>query len=294
MDAQTLIQEIYYAYRGKGASKVPVWGTEKSNTALAIANRKKNEWARDPKQKWSSNFKSDITAVAQPGTVATSGTTALVGTSTYFTDYAVGDTITVSGETARTIATITDNTHLTVTLAFSNTASTKTFTRRPIIAAGVQEYALHRSFFMPSDSAVVRLSSQDVPFTFMTPEKRTGGDVYIYGRFPKYLTFYTDIATGNQLIGGQLLVPGYYIPSDLANATDLVPIDDPNWLVYATAAELARNDPAKEDEFPNLLGMANQLYKQMVDANRDTGYLQGSLTMPTSVPQIGSYDDWSW
>lgn len=294
MDAGTLIQEVYYAYRGKGASKVPVWGTEKSNTALAIANRKKNEWARDPKQKWSSNFKSDITAATQIGTVDTAGTTALVGTNTYFTDFAVGDTITVSGETARTIATITDDTNLTVTAAFSNTASGKTFTRRPIIAAGVQEYALHRNFFMPSNSALVRLSSQDVPFTFMTPEKRADGDVYISGLFPKMLTFYTDIETGSQLVGGQLLVSGYYIPDDLAASTDLVPVDDPNWLVYATAAELARNDPAKEDEFPNLLGMANQLYKQMVDANRDAGYLQGSLTMPTSVPQVNVDDNWSW
>jgi hypothetical protein len=57
------------------------------------------------------------------GTVQTAGTTALVGTTTNFLSFTVGETITVSGETVRTIATITDDTHLTVTSAFSTTAS---------------------------------------------------------------------------------------------------------------------------------------------------------------------------
>jgi len=62
-----------------------------------------------------------------PGTVQTAGTTALVGTGTNFlTALSVGDIITVQGETARTIATITDNTHLTVSVAFSTSGSGKT------------------------------------------------------------------------------------------------------------------------------------------------------------------------
>ena len=63
------------------------------------------------------------------GTATTNGTTALVGTGTQFTNtFKVGDTITVSGETVRTIATITDNTHLTSTVAFSTSASALTYT----------------------------------------------------------------------------------------------------------------------------------------------------------------------
>jgi len=292
MDAQTLITEIYYAYRGKGATRVPPWGSEKSNTALAIANRKKNEWARDPKQRWASNFRSDITAVDQPGNVATSGTT-LTGTGTYFTDFAVGDKITVSGETVRTIQSITSDTLLDVTVAFSNVANGKTFKRRPIIALGVQEYALHRNFFVPSDSAIVRTSIQDIEVKFISPDQRGLNRVYISGRDPKMLTFYSDIESGSQGIGGELLVAGYYIPSDLVAATDLVSVDDPNWLVYATASELARNDPAKEDEFPNLIGMANQLYRSMVDANNYIGFQQGNSTVPTNIPQINPFNDWS-
>ena len=289
-----LITDIYYAYRGKGASKVPVFGSEKSNTALAIANRKKNEWARDSNQTWVSMFKSDITAVDQPGTVATTATTALVGTGTYFTDFAVGDTITVSGETVRTIAAITDDTNLTVTAAFSNTASGKTFKRRPIIATGVQEYALHRSFFIPSDTATVTTTIQDIVLNFSKPQERTFSDLYISGRAPKMLTFYNDIESGSQLVGGELKVPGYYTPDDMVLATDEVPVDDPTWLVYATAAELARNDAAKDDQFANLVGMANDLYRKMIDANNAIGFLQGGRIV-NNMPIIGSTfdDDWS-
>ena len=289
-----LITDIYYAYRGKGASKVPTVGSEKYNTALAIANRKKNEWARDSNQTWVSMFRSDLTAVDQPGTVATTATTALVGTGTYFTDFAVGDTITVSGETVRTIATITDDTNLTVTAAFSNTASGKTFKRRPIIAAGVQEYALHRNFFVPSDTATVTTSIQDMTLGFAKPQERVYTDLYISGRSPKMLTFYNDIESGSQLVGGTLKVPGYYLPDDMVNATDEVPVDDPTWLVYATAAELARNDAAKDDQFANLVGMANELYRKMIDANNAIGFLQGGRVV-NNMPVIGSTfdDDWS-
>jgi len=58
------------------------------------------------------------------GTVTTDGTSTLVGLGTSFTtDFNVGDYIYVTGETVRTIATISDNTTLTTTLAFTTTAS---------------------------------------------------------------------------------------------------------------------------------------------------------------------------
>jgi len=72
--------------------------------------------------------------VTQPsagvGTVATNGTTTLTGTNTVFQNmFRVGDTITVSGETARTISAIASNTSLTVTSAFSTTASGLSYTK---------------------------------------------------------------------------------------------------------------------------------------------------------------------
>lgn len=65
-----------------------------------------------------------IQSATGTGLVATAGTTTLTGTGTQFTkSFIVGDTITVSGETVRTIQSITSDTVLDVTVAFSTTAS---------------------------------------------------------------------------------------------------------------------------------------------------------------------------
>jgi hypothetical protein len=278
-----LIQEVYTAYRGKGASKTPIAGSEKYATALAIANRKQGEWATDTNQVWVSNFRSDLTPLNQPGTVATTGTTALTGTGTFFTDFAVGDQINVSGETVRTIATITSDTALTVTPAFTNTASGLTFTRTPIVSA-TKEYSVHRNFIVPSDTITVTTATQDLTYNFTSPQNRTQSDVYLYGRNPKKLAFYNAIET--QAIGGTLRVPGYYKPDSMVNATDIVAVDDPYWLVYITAAELSRNDPAKEDQFANLVAMANERYMKMIDANIAQGAPQ-AMIVPTDAPILG-------
>lgn len=293
MNTGQLINAIYTAYRGKAQSRTPAFGSDKANIALDIINRKKNEWAMDSNQAWVSNFRSDLTAENQTGTASTSATTALTGTGTYFTDFAVGDTLTVSGETVRTIATITSDTALTVTVAFSNTASAKTFKHRSIIKTGVQEYSVHRNFYVPSDTVTVTTSTQDVTYGYIKPEARITGDVYISGRFPKKLTFYNDIIATSQIVGGTLKVPGYYIPDDMVLSTDLVPVDDPTWLIYAVASELARNDPAKDSDFANLAGMANEIYRKMINANMQIGFLQGNR-IPNNIPQISPFtDDWS-
>jgi hypothetical protein len=63
------------------------------------------------------------------GTVSINQTIDLIGSSTTFTtDFAVGDTIIVSGETVRTISAIVDDTHLTVTSAFQNITTNTTYT----------------------------------------------------------------------------------------------------------------------------------------------------------------------
>lgn len=70
---------------------------------------------------------------ALTGTVAKAGTTALVGTSTQFTtELAVGQVISVpggGGTELRVVTVITDDTNLTVAVAFANTASGQTASR---------------------------------------------------------------------------------------------------------------------------------------------------------------------
>jgi hypothetical protein len=62
------------------------------------------------------------------GTVTTNGTITLTGDSdTTFTDYKAGDIIKVKGETNRTVATVTSDSVLTVSLAFSTSDSGLTY-----------------------------------------------------------------------------------------------------------------------------------------------------------------------
>lgn len=290
MNAGQLIQQAYTKYRGKTSDKTPAWGSDKANVALEIANSKQSEWALDPYQVWASNFVSDLTLMNQPGTVATTGTTTLTGTGTYFTDFRVGDKITVSGETVRTIDTITSDTVLTVTVAFTNTASGLTFTRRPIVTSD-KEYTLHRDLMTPSDKVTVT-TTQDFTYNLAKPQARTTSDVYISGRNPKKLTFYKDIDTS--IIGGELKVPGYYHPAPLVNETDIIAVDEPVWLVYVVAAELCRNDPAKETQLANLVGMANDVYSRMIVSNEKLGSPEARI-VASEVPQVSPAleDTWS-
>lgn len=64
---------------------------------------------------------------AKVGTVSTNGTVTLTGDGTKFLSLAVGDEIYVQNETVRTIATISSDTVLTVTSAFSTTESGATY-----------------------------------------------------------------------------------------------------------------------------------------------------------------------
>ena len=260
--------QVNNAYRGSD-DDVPATGTPDHTLWLNTTNRKIAEWARDIKNTWESNFSLD--KPNEPGTVATTGTTTLTGTSTYFTDYKSGDTIVVGGETVRTIDTIASDTSLTVTAAFSNTASDLTFTHASIVATAVQSYSVHRNLLNPSDSVVVTpTSGNDVEFVIGKPAERARflHEVYMYGRNPQTLTFYDTIASTDNIVGGTLKVPGYYVPADLSADTDVIPVDDPYWLVYAVASELAFNDLTYESKANDLNTKANNLYQQMVNANR--------------------------
>ncbi len=69
--------------------------------------------------------------VVGPGTVTTNGTTAIVGSSTTFTTtFQAGDTILINGETnPGTVASITDNTHLTLVNTAATSASGLAYAR---------------------------------------------------------------------------------------------------------------------------------------------------------------------
>ena len=286
MNVTTLFTQINAAFRGSD-DDAPTTGTDFA-LWLATANRKLNEWSSDPINIWQSNFSYE--KPNEPGTVSTTGSTTLTGSSTYFTDYNVGDTITVYGETVRTIASISSDTVLTVTVAFSNTNTGLTFTHTTILKSGTGSYSLHRNLIQPSDEALaVTTANGTVDLVIGKPQERGRyyNEVYLSGRNPQKLVFPDGIDSTNNttLIGGTLKVPGYYRPADLVDGNSTVTIDDPYWLVYATASELAFNDITYSDKAADLNAKANNLYNNMVTANR-RGTNNNPRVVQTNVQRI--------
>lgn len=158
-----------------------------------------------------------------------------------------------------------------------------------------QTYDLPSTFWQPSDYAkVVKTDDSYLEYPIVKAQQRnaiSGQVAYIHGQNPKKITFAQEIDAG--LDGGELYVAGYSLPSSINSSTDVVPVDDPNWLVYATASELARNDPSKEDNYPTLAGMANDLYIRMSNANNDVGFMQPN-TVVNGMPQISIDLDEDW
>lgn len=157
------------------------------------------------------------------------------------------------------------------------------------VTSGTQTYALPATLLRLSDYIILQDSNLVNKYiTVVKPAQRAmySSGCYVYDSNPMMLTFITTI--DSNLTGLNLIVPGYIAPVDLVNMTDIVAVDDPNWLVYSVASELARNDYSKEEQFPNLNGIANALYQQMVDDAFANSQLQPN-GVPNVMPQPNSY-----
>ena len=271
------IRRINYALRATDDDP-PTFGDDEWNYWVDTLNRKKDELYEDLSKQWSDSYKPS--SPNEPGVVSTAGTTTLTGNGTYFTDYKAGDEILVDGETSRIIDTITSDTSLTVTVAFSNTASGKNFTRSIIIDSSVEGYHVHRSLLSPSDKVYVQTPTQKIFLDLIKPQENdyVNQAVHLSGGNPQLLTFTQDILSDDQMVGGTLVIPGYYMPDDVSAQTDLIPAPDPNWLVMATASEIAFTDIVYEDRAETLNNRANSLWRQMVTKN-----MRGTYNNPRKV-----------
>ena len=271
------INRINYALRATDDDP-PTFGDDEWNYWVDTLNRKKDELYEDLSKQWSDSYKPS--SPNEPGVVSTAGTTTLTGNGTYFTDYKAGDEILVDGETSRIIDTITSDTSLTVTVAFSNTASGKNFTRSIIIDSSVEGYHVHRSLLSPSDKVYVQTPTQKIFLDLIKPQENdyVNQAVHLSGGNPQLLTFTQDILSDDQMVGGTLVIPGYYMPDDVSAQTDLIPAPDPNWLVMATASEIAFTDIVYEDRAETLNNRANSLWRQMVTKN-----MRGTYNNPRKV-----------
>lgn len=102
--------------------------------------------------------------------------------------------------------------------------------------------------------------------------------VYLSGHSPKTISFTSVVP--DKFLNQRLSIPCCIYPPKLVTADDLDVIDNYEWLINITAAELARNDPAKDDQFSNLIGLSNIEYKKMQDAARAITH-----TQPNAVPR---------
>jgi hypothetical protein len=157
------------------------------------------------------------------------------------------------------------------------------------LVAGTQSYTVASNIIRPSDYVILQDANNNKKYiTVVKPNiiSQYVSGCYFSGYDMLNLTFITTIDAS--LNGMTLIIPAYIQPTDLAASTDTVVVDDPNWCVYAVASELARNDYAKEEQFPNLNGIANTLYQQMVDNANANSLLQPN-SVPNNMPQPNSF-----
>lgn len=289
MKFSTWITRVNYALRGID-DDAPAVGTEEANYWGDTLNRIKDTLYRDLTKQWRASYKE--TTPIEAGTVATTGTTTLTGTNTFFTDYQEGDTIVVSGETVRTIDTITSDTVLTVTSAFSNTASGLSFTRAIVIQTGVQSYSLNRSFLGMAEKVYVLQTNGSTRkyYDVIQPQERntTDQEVFVSDENPEKITFTQEIESTDPIVGGTLIYPAFFMPADVdySDSNSLIPIPDPNWSVMAVASEVASADIVYEDKTADLNTKANALLSQMSQNNKRGTYGNPRITktVVTRIP----------
>jgi hypothetical protein len=155
------------------------------------------------------------------------------------------------------------------------------------VSAGTQSYDLDDDVLAPSDVvSIATLVNGTVEYKLVDPgDSDRTQSAYISGHDPQTLTFTDTITSADPIVGGTISLPGRFMPSELTKATDIVPVDDPYWLVYAVAAELAFNELTYASKAPDLVAKANNLYTVMAHNNR-RGSSRSPRTVRTQVKRI--------
>ena len=150
------------------------------------------------------------------------------------------------------------------------------FQIRPLgnFSVGTQTYDLDDDISRPSDYVNLVNKSQTSYITIIKPQlaSRYAKAAYVSGFNPKQLTFVQKIDSSYS--GVTISLPCYIIPPDLKTPNQRVMPQHSRWLVYAVAAELARNDFSKEEQYGNLIGQANDLYTKMVEEAQNNSFGQ--------------------
>lgn len=89
----------------------------------------------------------------------------------------------------------------------------------------------------------------------------------VVARVGSTLRFAKPITTVAAEYAGIITVPMYTYPTLLAKARDVVPVDDPNWLVCVAAYEIAVHDILRKDTAAGLLAESNDILLRMIADN---------------------------
>ena len=83
----------------------------------------------------------------------------------------------------------------------------------------------------------------------------------------RQLLFNRAFVAADPQFGGTIKGPAYLYPATIAADADTIPVDMPNWLVYATAAEYVSTDVTRQNLVPRLETKANEVMQVMKDNN---------------------------
>lgn len=155
------------------------------------------------------------------------------------------------------------------------------------VTQGVQTYNLDTNFLLSADKVTVTTATDSFDFKLVEPQERDRftDSCYISGANPQKLTFVDAFTADSRALGGTITLAGYFLPSELTAPTDVIPVDDPYWLVYAVASELAFNDESYDSKTGDLNAKANSLYAMMASNNR-RGTSNNPRTVRTNVQRI--------
>lgn len=81
------------------------------------------------------------------------------------------------------------------------------------------------------------------------------------------LVFCTPLLVNDARIGAQVFCPGFGFVTPITKDTQICQVDDPTWLEVRVAAEAARTDLVRQNQYPLLLAESNDKLQAMKDNN---------------------------
>lgn len=121
---------------------------------------------------------------------------------------------------------------------------------------------------------VTATSGKTAEYAIVTPEQLNTYE-HVCARVGNNLVFSEAFESGSEFIGGTITMPNFGFATKLTTDVSVVPVDQPMWLVYMTAAEFVRNnDYIKQNQYPNLISMANEVMKSMKLNNKATQVME--------------------